>query len=534
MAVSTIAPFPRDHPDMDQTSLPRVTYSNIGVDFAPVHAHLDRAIPAFALGAFHPNRIGGRDDDGGHRHPTFGPIDDRLKLGEFVAADAAAVDRAVVAARKAAGEWGRRPWASRVDAIRAVATKIERRKFDLGIACLIEVGKSRLEAMGEAEETVDLLRYYADEMAANGGYARDMARAFLRETTRLVLRPHGVFAVIAPFNFPLALSAGMMAGALLGGNAVVFKPGPRSGLTGAMLTACFEAILPPGVVNMVGGEAAGPELASHTGIDGIAFTGSHAVGMELLRGQAARTHMRPVIVEMGGKNPVHVTATADLDVAAEGTMRSAFGLTGQKCSACSVAFVERSVHDAFLAKLIEKTRALKIGDPRGRDVFVGPAIDADAGARHAGAVAAAKRDGKLVHGGARLAGGVLDRGVYVEPAIATGLPYEHRLNREELFVPFLSVMAVDDLARGIALANKVEYGLTAGIYARDTNELDLFFESAEAGVLYANRRSGATTGAWPGIQTFCGWKGSGVTGKGGLGPWYVPQFMREQSRTSMA
>lgn len=518
---------------MEKKSLPRVTYSNIGVDFAPLHAHLDREIPALALGGFHPNRIGGRNDENGHRHSIFSPIDNRLKLGEFVAADAASVDRAVAAARKAADIWGRRPWASRVDAIRAVAAEIERRKYDLGIACLIEVGKSRLEAMGEAEETIDLLRYYADEMAANDGYERDMARAFPREATRLVLRPHGVFAVIAPFNFPLALSAGMMTGALLGGNAVVFKPGPRSGLTGAMLTACFEAVLPPGTVNMVCGEAAGPELAAHPGIDGIAFTGSHAVGMELLRGQAARAHMRPVNVEMGGKNPVHVTATADLDVAAEGTMRSAFGLTGQKCSACSVAFVERSVHDAFLAKLIEKTRALKIGDPRDRDVFMGPAIDADAGARYAGAVAAAKRDGTLVYGGARLADGVFAHGVYVEPAIATGLPYEHRLNREELFVPFLSVMAVDDLAQGVALANKVGYGLTAGVYARDTFELDLFFDAAEAGVLYANRRSGATTGAWPGIQTFCGWKGSGATGKGGLGPWYVPQFMREQSRTSM-
>lgn len=519
---------------MEKKSLPRVTYSNIGVDFGPLHAHLDAAIPAFAPGGFHPNRIGGRNDEGGARDSTRSPIDGRLKSGEFVAADAAAVDRAVGAARKAAGEWGRRPWAGRVAAIRDVAAEIERRKFDLGIACLIEVGKSRLEAMGEAEETIDLLRYYADEMAANEGYSRDMARAFPREATRVVLRPHGVFAVIAPFNFPLALSAGMMTGALLGGNTVVFKPGPRSGLTGALLTACFEAVLPPGAVNMTCGEAAGAELAAHPGIDGIAFTGSHAVGMELLRGQAARAHMRPVNVEMGGKNPVHVTATADLDAAAEGTMRSAFGLTGQKCSACSVAFVERPAHDAFIAKLIEKTAALKTGDPRNRDVFMGPAIDADAGARYAGAVAATKRDGKLAYGGARLSGGIFDHGVYVEPAIAVGLPYEHRLNREELFVPFLSVMAVDDLAQGIALANKVDYGLTAGIYARAAAELDLFFESAEAGVLYANRRSGATTGAWPGIQTFCGWKGSGATGKGGLGPWYVPQFMREQSRTSMA
>lgn len=516
-----------------EQALPRVTYSNIGVDFAPLHDFLDRAIPAFAPGGLRPNRIGGRDDLAGARFSVASPIDRRSNLGDFVDADADAVARAVDAARAAQGAWGRRPWQERVAALRAVAGEIEKRKYELGIACLIEVGKSRAEAMGEVEETIDLLRYYAGEMEANAGYARDMARAFPSEVTRLTLRPHGVFAVIAPFNFPLALSAGMMTGALLGGNAVVFKPGPRSGLTGAGLIECFEAILPPGVVNMVCGEAAGPLLAQHGGIDGIAFTGSHAVGMELLRAQAARAHMRPVNVEMGGKNPVYVAASADLDIAAEGTMRSAFGLTGQKCSACSVAYVDRAVLPEFLAKLAAKTAALKIGDPRLREIFAGPAIDAAAGARYDVAVVEAARDGRVVAGGTRLSGGIRDFGVYLAPTIVADLPADHRLNREELFLPFVSVQAMEGLADGIARGNAVDYGLTAGVYARAPGELDYFFENAAAGVLYANRRSGATTGAWPGIQTFCGWKGSGATGKGGLGPWYVPQFMREQSHTSM-
>jgi 1-pyrroline-5-carboxylate dehydrogenase len=520
----------------DKTALPRVTYSNIGVDFAPLHDFLDTEIPAIkaSLGAFHPNRIAGRADEAGTRFTAASPIDSRLVLGTFVAADAAAVDRAVAAARKSADEWAQRDWRSRVEAIRAVAAAIDRRKYELGIACLLEVGKSRAEAMGEVEETIDLLRYYAGEMERNAGYGIEMARAFPREATRVMLRPLGVFGVIAPFNFPLALSAGMMTGALLGGNAVVYKPSPKASLCGALLMECFAAgDFPPGLINLVCGDDAGPILGRHPDLDGVVFTGSHAVGMELLRHSSSRDWMRPVIAEMGGKNPTFVTATADLDVAAEGTMRSAFGLQGQKCSAGSVVYVERSVFEPYLVKLVEKTTAVRIGDPALRDVYMGPVIDPAAGERYAAAVGDAARDGRLVRGGTRLSGGLYDCGIYVEPTIVAGLPPEHRLNRDELFLPVVSLLPFDNLLDAIAQANRVGYGLTAGCYARDTLEIDNFFARAEAGVLYANRRSGATTGAWPGIQSFCGWKGSGTTGKGGLGPFYVPQFMREQSWTSM-
>jgi 1-pyrroline-5-carboxylate dehydrogenase len=214
-------------------------------------------------------------------------------------------------------------------------------------------------------------------------------------------------------------------------------------------------------------------------------------------------------------------------------MRSAFGLQGQKCSACSVAYVEKAVHKDFLHLLRDKTAKIKIGNPESRDIYMGPVIDAEAGVRFDKAAARAAADGKIVNGGKRLNGDLFDHGVYVEPTIVAGLPVGHVLNRDELFLPFVSVVPVDSLAEGIAAGNNVLYGLTAGVYTKDQAELDLFFNSAQAGVLYANRRSGATTGAWPGIQSFCGWKGSGVTNKGGLGPFYVPQFMREQSHTIM-
>jgi 1-pyrroline-5-carboxylate dehydrogenase len=516
-------------------TLPRVTYSNIRADFSGVHALLDQRIPAIktTLGRTWPNRIGGAARESGRRYRAACPIDGRIVLGEFFAADAGAIDAAVRAARAAFPMWSAQPWAERVALARRFAEELHRRKYDLAVACLLEVGKSRMEAMGEAEETVDLVRYYADEMEQNGGFAQPLARAFPQEETSDVLRPFGVFAVISPFNFPLALSAGMMSGALIAGNTVVYKPSPFAGLTGALLVEAAEAAgFPAGVINLVCGDGEiGAALVRHPGIDGVAFTGSHQVGMEILRHAAGGRHNRPVVAEMGGKNPTYVTAKADLDAAAEGVMRSAFGLQGQKCSSGSKVYVERKVKDDFLARLLARTEKIKIGDPSERDVFMGPVIDGRALARFKDVCANAERDGKILAGGRQLSGSIYDHGAYVAPTIVDGLPPAHRINKDELFLPFLSVQEFTDLAAAIDDGNDVLYGLTAGCYSRDEAELALFLDRAQAGVLYANRASGATTGAWPGIQTFCGWKGSGGTTKGGLGPYYLPQFMREQSRT---
>ncbi len=518
------------------SSLPRVTYSNIHADFSGVHAVLDARIAAFRqamLARPWPNRIGGVNDARGEHYEARSPIDRCIVLGAFTAADGAIVDDAVAAAQRAFADWSRRPWRERVALLRRIGDELDRRKYELAAACLLEVGKSRMEAMGEAEEAVDLARYYADEMEANEGFIRPLKRAFAQEETVDILRAVGVFAVIAPFNFPLALSVNMMTAALLAGNTVVYKPSPFAGLTGALLVEAMEAAgLPAGVLNLVcGGAETGDALARHRGIDGIAFTGSHKVGMGILRHVAAGAANKPVIVEMGGKNPTYVTASADLDAAAEGVMRSAFGLQGQKCSAGSKVYVHADVKRAFLDRLVARTNTLRIGDPAERDIFMGPLIDERALARFRDASSAAIGQGQVLCGGAVLAGGLYEHGPYVTPTIVEGLPPSHPINKDELFLPLLSVLAFTDLAAAIADGNDVIYGLTAGCYAQDETELALFLERAEAGVLYANRASGATTGAWPGIQSFCGWKGSGVTSKGGLGPYYLPQFMREQSRT---
>jgi 1-pyrroline-5-carboxylate dehydrogenase len=517
-------------------ALPRVTYTNIAGDFSGVHAHLDMLIPvveAGYLGRRHAAVIGGRERSDGSVATVTSPIDRDLVLGEFPMASSALVDAAVAAARSAFPAWDAKGWRSRIEILRAGADILAKRKYEISVACLLEVGKSRLEAVGEVEEAIDLIAYYCREVERHNGYVAERHGALTGETSRVLLRPYGVFAVIAPFNFPVALSIGMITAALVSGNTVVFKPGEASGLTGRLLADCLiEGGLPDGVLNVLfGGRDCGEAMVHNTGINGFAFTGSNMVGMSILRAASASRVNRPVVAEMGGKNPTFVTASADLEIAAGGMLRSAFGMQGQKCSAGSKVYVAAPVYDDFLQHLITQTAKITIGDPRRRDVFMGPVVNAAAIDRFKSAVESARLDGRVLAGGNRIADAPHDRGLYVEPTIVDRLIPGHRINRDELFLPFLSVLPFDDLEAAIADANRSDYGLTAGIYTRDDAELERFLDTIEAGVLYANRPSSATTGAWPGIQAFCGWKGSGVTGKGGFGEWYVTQFMREQSRT---
>jgi 1-pyrroline-5-carboxylate dehydrogenase len=342
-----------------------------------------------------------------------------------------------------------------------------------------------------------------------------------------------VFAVISPFNFPMALAVGPSAAAMMAGNAVVFKPASASAMTAVAIAEAYrDAGVPDGVFNLVmgPGDTVGDELQTNPGIDGIVFTGSFEVGFELFRTFSTRWP-RPCIVEMGGKNPAIVLRSADLEEAAEGIMRSAFGFSGQKCSANSRVYVERPVHDELVRLLVEKTEKITIGNPIPRTVWLGPVIDQKAVDRHQQAVSDARRDGTVFTGGERLSDGDLGRGHFVEPTVVGGLPGDHRLFQDELFAPFTAVHPVDSLDEALNLANDVTYGLTAGVYSEDPAEVARFLDEIEAGVLYVNRRAGATTGAWPGVQAFGGWKGSGSTGKAGLSMYYVAQFMREQSHT---
>jgi 1-pyrroline-5-carboxylate dehydrogenase len=235
---------------------------------------------------------------------------------------------------------------------------------------------------------------------------------------------------------------------------------------------------------------------------------------------------------MGGKNPAIVSKKADLDKAAQGVLRSAFGMGGQKCSACSRAYVHRDVYDAFMAKLVEKTKAqVKVGDPLDRETFLGPVVNKSAYEDFKRFAHKAKADGKIVLGGNVLTAGEFAHGYYVEATIVEGLPQDHDLVQTELFVPILIVLPFDSLDEAMEKANGTAYGLTAGFFSEDNAEVDWFLDNIEAGVVYVNRPAGATTGAWPGYQPFGGWKSSGSSGRNIGGHYSLFNYLREQSQT---
>jgi len=286
------------------------------------------------------------------------------------------------------------------------------------------------------------------------------------------------------------------------------------------------------VLNLVTGSGStlGNALTANRDVAGLTFTGSLEVGMDIYRQFANRKYPHPVILEMGGKNPTIVSKNADLDLAAEGVMRSAFGLQGQKCSATSRVFVEKQVYDAFLKKLVANTNAITIGDPTRRENWFGPVINRKAYEDYAAYIAELSANGTVLTGGRQLTEGALSKGYYCAPTVVADAPLNHRLWKEEMFLPIVMVAPVDDLNQAMELANDVDYGLTAG-FVGDATETEWFFDHIEAGTVYSNRPQGTTTGAWPGFQSFGGWKGSGSAGKNGGGYYYLPLYLHEQSQT---
>lgn len=515
----------------------RLTYATMFDPPPALHQRFEAALAEVrgSLGRDHAMHIGGQPRAAASLFELRSPIDSSLLLGRFALGTAADVDDAVAAARSAGPAWAALPFAQRIAPLQRAAALIEERVYELAAALALEVGKNRMEAIGEVQETADLIRWYCERMAEQAGFDRVLPDDPLngwRSHNRTVLKPYGVWAVIAPFNFPFALAGGPIAAALVTGNTVVFKTASDTAWSGRLLMDVFAAAgLPPGVLNLVSGAGAevGAALAKHPAVAGATFTGSHAVGTELLRHFAAGARPRPLIAEMGGKNAAIVTRLADLERAATGIVRSAFGLQGQKCSACSRVYVERPVADALRALLQQRTAAIAVGDPTVAANWMGPVINAAAVQRYRRAVDDLHREGQVLCGGRLLDQGDLARGHFVAPTVASA-PYGHTLWREELFLPLVLVGEVDSLDEAIARANDSDYGLTAGFYgARE--EIATFHERIEAGVTYVNRQQGATTGAWPGYQPFGGWKGSGSTGKAIGSYWYLPLYLREQSQT---
>jgi RHH-type transcriptional regulator, proline utilization regulon repressor / proline dehydrogenase / delta 1-pyrroline-5-carboxylate dehydrogenase len=474
------------------------------------------------LGRHEPAVIRGHRVDTSEHLASPNPSHRSQIVGTTASAGWQEAEQAVAAARAAGPHWNKLGVEERAGMLVRVAELMRERRFELAAWEVYECGKGWREADADVTEAIDFCRYYAAEARRLQGRVQDVPG----EENRLVYEPRGVAAVIAPWNFPLAILTGMTAAALVTGNTVVMKPAEQSPLVAARLMEVFEAAgLPAGVVNYLPGrgEVVGAALVEHPHTALVAFTGSRAVGLEINRRAAEVSargigYVKHVIAEMGGKNAIIVDDDADLDEAVLGVMRSAFGYQGQKCSACSRAIVLNAVYDTFLQRLVEATRSLKLGPAEDPAASVGPLIDEESLARVNKYIELGRQEGREVL--AVDAGPLASEGFYVGPHIFE-VPPSSRLAQEEVFGPVLAVMRAANLDEALQIANDSQYALTGGIFSRSPANLERARRELQVGNLYLNR---GITGAMVGRQPFGGFKLSGIGSKAG-GADYLLQFV---------
>jgi acyl-CoA reductase-like NAD-dependent aldehyde dehydrogenase len=516
----------------------KLTYATMFSPPEELHQRFDAAMARVrgSLGAAHRLYVAGADRTAAESTARHNPADHDELIGHFAAATPADADAALRAAHGAWPAWKRTPAHERARLLRRVGQLLEERVYEIAASLTLEVGKNRMEALGEAQEAADFFATYCDDFERARGFEHalpDDPLTSYASHNRSVLKPYGAWVVITPFNFPIALAAGPVAAALITGNTVVLKGATVTPWAGRLLADCIrDAGLPPGVFNYLSGSSAaiGAALVDHALTAGVTFTGSYEVGRQIAVKLQSGAYPKPCIAEMGGKNACIVTARADLTRAAAGIVRSAFGMGGQKCSALSRLYVDRKVADPLIEALLAQLAALAIGDPARREHWLGPVATASGYEDYAGYAAQLRAtDARVLSGGEQLTDGALARGFYVRPTLAEA-PVTHPLWDKEMFLPILMVHRVASNEEAMQLANASALGLTAGFYGAP-DEIGWFQEHIEAGVTYANRPQGATTGAWPGYQPFGGWKGSGTTGKAIASFYYLPQYLREQSQT---
>jgi acyl-CoA reductase-like NAD-dependent aldehyde dehydrogenase len=516
----------------------KLTYATMFNPPHELHARFEAALARTLgkLGARHGLYIAGVDRPAQQVMQKRNPANGAQLLGEFAAASAADADEALRAAHGAWPAWKHTAVAQRAQLLRQVGKLIEERVYDIAAALTLEVGKNRLEALGEAQEAADFFYTYCDDFERAQGFDRALPNDPMTShvsRNRSVLKPYGAWLVITPYNFPIALAAGPVAAALITGNTVVLKGATATPWAGRLLADCIrDAGLPPGVFNYLSGSsgAIGNALVDHPLTAGVTFTGSYDVGRQIAQKLQAGRYSRPCIAEMGGKNACIVTARADLERASAGIVRSAFGMGGQKCSALSRLYVDRKVAAELIERVLQQSAALRIGDPVRRENWLGPLATPSAYDDYARYATQLRADGaRTLSGGEQLRDGALAQGFFVRPTLAEAPP-AHPLWQQEMFLPILMLHRVASNDEAMRLANTSSLGLTAGFYGAG-DEIAWFQEHIEAGVTYANRPQGATTGAWPGYQPFGGWKGSGSTGKAIASFYYLPQYLREQSQT---
>lgn len=517
----------------------KLTYATMFNPPEELHSGFDKAVEKLKknMGREYGMLINGQEVKAAEKFDDHSPVNTDWVLAKMQKGNAKHAQEALAAARKAFPMWSRTPWQKRVELLRKAASLIEERIFELGAAMALEVGKNRMESLGDVQETADLIYYSCHQMEKNEGYMVEMGKDPLvgyEARNVSVLRPYGVWLVVSPFNFPFALTGGPAGAALVAGNTLVIKPATDTAWIVRLLVDCFrDAGIPDGVVNFVTGTGStlGQALVDSPEVDGVTFTGSFDVGMKIFQDFGKRNYVRPTILELGGKNPVVVSKHADLERATIGIIRSAFGLQGQKCSAASRVLVEDSVYDDLVARLKNAAEKLVLGDPTDRNTYNGPVVNRSSYNDFKNFCEEINQGGgKFLVGGNVKTGGMFDKGYYCESTFVVDLPFEHRLWKHEMFLPITTIGKVKNLDEAMKIANDVNYGLTAGFYG-SAEETEWFFDNIEAGVTYANRPQGATTGAWPGFQPFGGWKGSGSSGKNAGGHYYLPLYMHEQIRT---
>lgn len=429
-------------------------------------------------------------------------------------------EEAIAAAKAAFPAWQKTSATQRAAVLRKAGDLIAQRREDLIAWMVLETGKPVKEADGEVSEAIDFCRYYADDMERlDRGYAYDLPG----ETNRYHYYPRGLVVVISPWNFPLAIPLGMTVAALVTGNCTLLKPAETSSVVAAKIAEILvDAGIPRGVFQFVPGEGAvvGAHLVQHRDVHMIVFTGSQAVGCRIYADaallQPGQKHLKRVVAEMGGKNAIIVDESADLDQAVQGVVQSAFGYSGQKCSACSRAIVLESVYETFLNRVIEATRSLNVGIAESPSTQVGPVIDGEAQSRIRDYIEKGRTEAEVA-----LEMPAPDSGYFVGPVVFANVSPTAKIAQEEIFGPVLAVMKAKTFEEALTIANHTPYALTGGLYSRTPSHINQAQADYEVGNLYINR---SITGAIVARQPFGGFKLSGVGSKAG-GPDYLLQFL---------
>ncbi len=425
----------------------------------------------------------------GQTFTTINPADTREKVAQYPLSAQADTQAAIAAAKAAFPGWAAQTPIARGRILSKASQLLEARKPELAKLLTREEGKTLAEATGEVQRTADIFRFFGGSSYTLGGQTipHDLPGNLLY-TRR---EPLGVVALITPWNFPIAIPAWKMAPALVSGNAVIIKPASQApAMTCEVAKILAEAGLPKGVLNVVIGEgrAVGGELATNPDVVAVSFTGSYKIGNQIY--QQLATRMARAQMEMGGKNPTIVLADADLDLAAKLVALAGFGLTGQACTATSRVIVEKQVAAAFVEKLIEKAKAIKVGNGLNDGVTMGPAVNEQEFEGNLEYLDIAQQEGaKLAWGGKRLTDGELQHGYFMEPAILTGVTPNMRIAKEEVFGPVVAVIEVENFEEAMSVANGVDVGLSASIVTRDLKKAMVYSERIQAGVVKINQIS---------------------------------------------